>query len=313
VSVKIYLRHTGRLGNSAWSRLVVACGLCAWLATNVALAQVAEPAVWPVTGKGLWIWIEAKTDFAPEQTNTAFKRAVDEGMTFLDPEFSTTVFFARDIRLTEGKGAARRKYKDQPAKADDIRMEVEWQTGDMNQYRGSGYRFFALNSVRSLDLRYWPDLKGSFPKIPDGENWNVSLYAGSLHNFFFRSEDSARNFIHAVASALKQRGIAITFSRFGMMWENITPAQAAELARPNDAGVLITKVAIAGPADRVGIRPLDVVLEADGSPVKNFSLFSLLLDGKAPGTKVTLLMLRRLKPFPEESEWKSLTMEIEAR
>jgi hypothetical protein len=294
-------------------RLVVFCGLCFWLAVNVAQAQVTEAAVWPTPSKGIWIWVEPRIDLSPEQIEAAFKQAVAGGMVFLDPGFSATVFFAGKIRLTEGKGAARRKYGDRPAKADDIRIEAEWRTGYLGQYRGSSYRFIALDSVRSMDLRYWPDLKGSFPDIPAGEIWNVNLYAGPLYNFFFRSEDAARTFINAVASALKQRELGITFSRFGLMWENLTPAQAAELGRPGGAGVLVTSVAINGPADRAGIRPLDVVFEADGIQVKNVSHFSLLLDGKAPGTKASLFMLRRLRPFPEESEWKSLTMEIEAR
>ncbi|MCX6556348.1 MAG: PDZ domain-containing protein [Candidatus Aminicenantes bacterium] len=294
-------------------RLAVFCGLCSWLVANIALAQVTEPASWPMPGKGLWMWVEAKTDLSPEQVDAAFKKAVDGGMVFLDPAFSATVFFAGKIRLTEGKGAARRKYGDQPTKADDIRIEAEWRTGYLGQYRGSSYRFIALDAVRSMDLHYWPDLKGSYSDVPGGENWNVNLYAGALYNFFFRSEDAARTFIHAVASALRQRELGIKFSRFGLMWENVTPAQAAELERPGGAGVLVTMVAINGPADRAGIRPLDVVLEMDGAQVTNVSHFSLLLDGKAPGAKASLLMLRRLKPPPEESEWKSLTMEIEAR
>ena len=264
-------------------------------------------------GKGLWMWVEAKTDFTPEQIDTAFKKAVDEGMVFLDPEFSATVFFADKIRLTEGKSAARRKHGDQPAKADDIRIAAEWRTGSLGQYRGSSYRFIALDSVRSMDLRYWLDLKESYPKVPGGENWNVNLYAGPLYNFFFRSEDAARTFINAVASALRQRELGIKFSRVGLMWENVTPTQAAELGRPGNAGVLVTSVAINGPADLAGIRPLDVVLEVDSAQVTNVSHFSLLLDGKAPGAKISLLMLRRLKPPPEASAWKSLTMEIEAR
>jgi hypothetical protein len=300
-------------GRAAWLRLAIGWGLWAWLVLNVAWAQVAEPALWPMPGKGLWIWVEPKTDFAPEQVEAAFRQAVDGGMVFLDAGFSATVFFAGKIRLTKGKGAARRKYGDQPAKADDMRIEAEWRTGYLGQYRGSSYRFIALDSVRGMELRYWPDLKGNFPDIPAGENWNVNLLAGPLYNFFFRNEDAARAFINAVASALKQRELSIRFSRFGLMWENVTPAQADELGRPGGAGVLVTSVAINGPADRAGIRPLDVVLEADGVQVKNVSHFSMLLDGKAPGTKATLFMLRRLRPFPEGSEWKSLTMEIEAK
>jgi hypothetical protein len=280
-------------GSSAWRRLVIAGGLCLGLAANFALAQVAEPRIWPTSGRSLWFWIEPKTDFLSEQVDAAFKKAVDEGMAFLDPAFSSSVFFAKHIRLTAGKARERKKYKDQPAKADDIRIETEWQTGDMNQYRGSSYCFIALNSVRSLDLHYLPNLRERFPKAPESRNWNVNILAGSLYNFFFGTEDAARNFINAVASLLKQRGINLTFSRFGLMWENVTPAQAAD-----------------------GIRPLDAILEVNGSRVKNFSHFSLLLDGMASGTKASLVLLRRLKDpdlYPEQNVWNTLTVEMEAR
>jgi membrane-associated protease RseP (regulator of RpoE activity) len=186
----------------------------------------------------------------------------------------------------------------------------------MNQYRGSGYCFIALSSVRSMDLRFLPNVRESFPKALEGRNWNVTIHAGYLYNFFFGSEDSARNFINAVAYLLKQRELDITFSRFGLMWENVTPAQAADAGKAHGESILVTMVAIAGPADSAGIRPLDIILEVNGAKVKNFSHFSLLLDGISPGTKASLLLLRRLKDpnlYPEQNAWNTLTVEMEAR
>ncbi len=223
-------------------RLAIACGVCAWLAAGAVSAQVVAQRTWPETGRDLWYWVAPQTDFSSEQVGSAFKRALEEELAFLDPAFSTTVFFAKKIRVTTGKAGARKKYKDQPAKADVLRLEVEWQTGYLNQYRGTAYRFIALDSLRSIDLHYLPDLRQRFPRAPAGGNWNVNIYAGSLYNFFFRTEDTARNFINALASLLKQRDLGVTFSRFGLMWENVTPAQAAEIGtggrrgRPGDDG-----------------------------------------------------------------------------
>jgi hypothetical protein len=308
--------RTGRRGVSP-GRLVIAGWLCAWLAAITAWAQVAEKKTWPPAGRGLWYWVDPKTDFTPEQISAAFKKAIEEKMAFLDPGFSSTVFFANDIRVTKGKAKERRKYKDEPAKADDIRIETEWRTGYLDQYRGISFCFIAVNSVRSMDLRYQPDLREHFPKAPEGRNWNVNILTGTPYDFFFGTEDSARNFINAVASILKQRGIPIPFSRFGLMWENVTPAQAADImGKPADGSVLVTMVAIAGPADLAGIRPLDVVLEVNGTRVKNFSHFSLLLEGTPPGAKASLLLLRRLKDpnfYPEQNAWNTLTLEMEAR
>lgn len=286
------------------------------MTVNVSLAQVAEQNIWPHVGSGIWYWIVPKTELAPEQVAAVFKKAIDEGTAFLDTKFGATVFLAKQFRLTKGSGKDRKKYKGQPAKADDMRIETEWRTGDMNQYRGSSYTFIALDSIRSLDLHFIPNLHERFPKAPDGRNWNVNILAGSRYSFFFALEDSARSFINAVASVLDQRSLDLTFSRFGLMWENLTLAQATDLGRPINESVLVTRVAIAGPADRAGIQPLDLVLEVNGAKVKNFSHFSLLLDGMASGGKVSLLLLRRLKApgtTQERSAWNTLTVEMEAR
>ncbi|MBN2399897.1 MAG: PDZ domain-containing protein [Candidatus Aminicenantes bacterium] len=286
------------------------------MTVNRSWSQDMEQTIWPQPSRRIWYWVDPQVNLIPDQINVAFKNAIDEEMAFLDPDYNSTVFLAKNIRFTKGKTGERKKHKDQPAKADDIRIEAEWRTGYLNQYRGSSFSFIPINSVRSLELRFWPDLRKHFPKVPEGRNWNVNMYAGSRYDFFFRTEDSARNFINALASALSQRGLSIPFSRFGLMWDNVTPAQAADSGMARAESVLITMVAIAGPADRAGISPLDIVLECNGSKVKNFSHFSLLLDSLSPGAHASLLLLRRLKDpnrYPDQNEWKTLTVQMEAR
>jgi hypothetical protein len=287
-------------------------------------AQAAEPSLWPPTGGSVWYWVIPRTDIAPEQAEAVFAKTIDEGTAFLDAKFSATVFFPRKIRLTRGKSGERRRYPDRPEKADDLRIEAEWQNGYLNQYRGQSYCFIALDSVRSLDLHYLANARERFPKAPLGRNWNVNILAGSLYSFFFAMEDSARAFINAVASVMGQRGLELRFSRFGLMWDNVNHAQSVDMGpvvagrdgRPDSGGVLVTRVAIGGPADRAAIRPLDAILEVNGVPVTNFSHFSLLLDGIAPGTNARILLLRRLKDphaFPEPSAWETMTVEMETR
>lgn len=306
----------GRPGNAAWRRLAIAGALCAWMTANAALAQVAEQQVWPYAGSSLWHWVTPLTDLTPEQIEAVFKKTITEETAFLDSKFGASVFFARKMRTTKGKAGKRKEYKERPEKADDLRIEAEWQSGYLNQYRGQSYCFIALDSIRSLDLHFLPNPRELFPKAPPGRNWNVNILAGSRFSFFFALEDTARAFINAVASILKQRGMDITFSRFGLMWENVTPAQAADMGRPVGESVLVTMVARSGPAGRAGILPLDVILEVDGAKVKNFSHFSLLLDGIAPGSQAALLLLRRLKDphdYPEPTAWNTLIVEMEAR
>jgi hypothetical protein len=307
-----------RHGNAVRRIPAIAVGIGVWLtlAASFSSAQVAAPSIWPRLGGGMWSWVIPRTDLAPEEIETVFKKTVDEGTAFLDAQFDATVFFARKIRLTKGKGKERKKYPDRPEKADDLRIEAEWQNGYLNQNRGQSYCFITLDAIRGIDLQYLPRARELFPKAPAGRNWNVNILAGSRFSFLFALEDSARAFINAVASVLAQRGLELKFSRFGLMWENVTPAQAADMGKPIGESVLVTMVAVAGPADRAGIRPLDAILEVNGSRVRNFSHFSLLLDGLPPGTKASLLLLRRLKDpslYPEPSVWKTLTVEMEAR
>lgn len=295
---------------------MIAGALYAWMTANLCLAQVAEQQVWPYVGNSLWHWVIPKTNLSPEQIAAVFKKAVAEEMAFLDSKFGASVFFARKIRMTKGKARKRKEYKERPEKADNLRIEAEWQSGYLNQYRGQSYCFIALDAIRGIDLHFLPKPRELFAKAPPGRNWNVNILAASRFSFFFALEDTARAFINATASLIEQRGLALRFSRFGLMWENVTPAQAADLGKPSGESVLVTMVARSGPADRAGIRPLDVVLEVNGAKVKNFSHFSLLLDGISPGTQLALLLLRRLKnphDYPEATAWNTLTVEMEAR
>ncbi len=218
-----------RTGRKTWQRLALAGLVCAWLAMGVAPAQVVEKSIWPNTGSGQWFWLVPSADLAPEQVDAVFKRAVDEETAYVDTKFSATVFFAKKIRLTKGKAKDRKRYRDRPEKADDLRIEAEWRTGYLDQYRDRSYTFIALDSIRSLDLHYLPRARERFPEAPQGRNWIVNVLAASKYSFFFSLEDTARAFINAVTSALKQRGLELAFSRFGLMWENVIPAQAADM------------------------------------------------------------------------------------
>ena len=281
----------------------------------VCQAQVAEPQVWPYAVSSLWHWVIPRTDLTPEQIEAVFKKAISEEMAFLDSKFAASVFFARKMRTTRGKAGKRKEYRERPEKADNLRIEAEWRNGYLNQYRGQSYCYIALDDIRGIDLHYLPNPSGLFAKAPPGRNWNVNILAASRFSFFFALEDTARAFINAMVSLLEQRGLALRFSRFGLMWENVTLAQAVDMGQTVGEGVLVTMVARSGPAGRAGILPLDVVLEVNGVKVKNFSHFSLLLDGIAQGTSASLLLLRRLKDpheYPEATAWNTLTVEMEA-
>jgi len=62
--------------------------------------------------------------------------------------------------------------------------------------------------------------------------------------------------------------------------------------REVDRGAVITGVLENSPADRGGLRPYDVVIQADDQPIANATQLLLLISGLPPGTTVSLTVLR---------------------
>lgn len=305
-------------------RLSILLALCAPAAALFSQEPAPQPGIWPRQGSGQWVWVAPRTDLAEPEIDAVFKRAIGEGTAFVATRDDGAVFFPQKFRPTEGSAKKRKQYRDLPGKADDLRITSEWQSGFQNQNRGQTYTFIPLDGVRGVDLHYLPRMRERFPKAPEGRNWVVNVFADTLYSFFFRLEDTARAFVNALASTLERRELKLSFSRSGLMWENINQAQAIDMD-PVGAGrdgptlpegVLVTMVAAGGPADHAGVRPLDVVIEINGEKVRNFSHLTLLLDKLAPGAGARLSLLRRLKPpdlHPGPCPWEPLSVVMEAR
>ena len=72
----------------------------------------------------------------------------------------------------------------------------------------------------------------------------------------------------------------------------LTPEQSAELALQPGTGLLVIDVHIGGPAEKAGVRFLDVILDVDGQPVKTVDELIGLSENKK---SVNLKILRREK------------------
>ena len=69
---------------------------------------------------------------------------------------------------------------------------------------------------------------------------------------------------------------------FGITIEAVPPGYAARLGLGADAGVIITAVQRGGAADRAGLRPGDVIVEADRHPVRSpDEVVAAARDGRA--------------------------------
>jgi serine protease Do len=90
------------------------------------------------------------------------------------------------------------------------------------------------------------------------------------------------------------RGQAPHRARLGIA---VAPAQVAHRLRgavglPPRDGLLVRAVEEEGPAARAGVRPGDLIVEADGRPVTNSDELHALLDGLSPGASLALHLVR---------------------
>jgi Do/DeqQ family serine protease len=78
----------------------------------------------------------------------------------------------------------------------------------------------------------------------------------------------------------------------GMAVESVGPELADRMGLTIPRGVVITEVVAGGPADRAGLRPGDVILEADRAPVADVPAFRQMLAQVKPGDSVRLYVHR---------------------
>jgi serine protease Do len=78
----------------------------------------------------------------------------------------------------------------------------------------------------------------------------------------------------------------------GVYPTNLTPVLAQGLGLSRNTGVVIEDVVPGSPADKAGIKIDDIVLSADGRPMRDTKQFALIMFRKRPGETVHLSVLR---------------------
>ena len=78
----------------------------------------------------------------------------------------------------------------------------------------------------------------------------------------------------------------------GMSIQNLTPALAADFKLDRINGALVADVVNGGAAENAGLKSGDVIREFNGQPVKDASQLKLQVAETAPGTKVSLDVVR---------------------
>ncbi len=91
----------------------------------------------------------------------------------------------------------------------------------------------------------------------------------------------------------------VTRGYLGISLQEITPELAEDFELPDSSGALVNRVFPNTPAAKTGIQTGDVVREVDGRKIEDSAQLRLMIAQMAPGSKVTLKILRaegRSKP-----------------
>jgi len=95
-----------------------------------------------------------------------------------------------------------------------------------------------------------------------------------------------------VAAAEPESVPAEAADRFGLAVQDLTPELRNQFRMTNVDGVMVSSVAEGGPAAQAGVRPGDVITEANREPVKSTRDFSRILGQMRRGQNLLLLVRR---------------------
>jgi len=84
----------------------------------------------------------------------------------------------------------------------------------------------------------------------------------------------------------------VVYPYIGISDIDLNPAIAAQLGIPDQAGIVIRRVARGSPADQAGLQRLDVITAIDGKPLSGDSDLQRILRDHKPGDTLTLNVIR---------------------
>ena len=99
------------------------------------------------------------------------------------------------------------------------------------------------------------------------------------------------NMAKTVMDQLIKRG-AVRRGHLGVGIQPVTSDLAASMGLKSTEGVLVGGVAPGGPADKAGIKQGDVIAQLNGSNIRDTNAFRNTIASTAPGTDVTLTIVR---------------------
>src|SRR5262245_42068129 len=99
------------------------------------------------------------------------------------------------------------------------------------------------------------------------------------------------NIVKNVFEQIRKTG-TVQRGEIGAITQTLTPTLAAGLGITSTAGVLVADVAPGSPAAKGGLAPEDVIVAVDGKPMENARQFAVNLYRRAPGSSITVDVVR---------------------
>ena len=296
---------------------IIVIGFCLlFINTRISAADSPQPpwrtTVWPALSSTQWYWYEPETNLTVEQVDAIFKEVVATNISLIDYRAPGIDITVKNVKLEIEKPKKGKKADKGSLKPEQVAFIVDtyWVKESLPRSGGDSAYSLPLNTIQRIDLHY----------IPNANNkWSLGMVdvdSNYLYVFYFKDENFARRFGNAVASIFAQKGISLRLPKLGFGYADLTPAQAEALGKTRIDSVLVTFVAIDGPADKANIQPLDVITEVNGVKVRNLSHFSSFVEGIASGTKITLTCLRRTEvedKGQKQFDWKPIVIEMTAK
>ncbi len=99
------------------------------------------------------------------------------------------------------------------------------------------------------------------------------------------------NLVGQVTEGLVKNGKVVR-GYLGLGIQSVTPALAESFNLKDNKGAIVAEVVNSGPADKAGVKEGDVVTAVNGQPVADANNLTMAVSSIAPGSKVTLDILR---------------------
>lgn len=159
--------------------------------------------------------------------------------------------------------------------------------------------FNGRDAVQSVPMKIFRGVGGLFYATDQqrGQKWVVTVLLNTTSKtpqVYFKTEALGRSFIKAVLSCAKLAGKKIESPGVqGLRFSDLTPAQAQALGKDRTDSALVNLVALDGPADRAGLRFLDIITEVNGAKIRHADQLAEALEAAVPGTVMKLSCLAR--------------------